>query len=93
MIAGHLAAIVTPIGLELAGILPRTFTFDAAGLRIHPWVVDLAPHVLVITFVVSTALQVIATSILVSQLRRAKDSAERTMQLQLWHLRHLVPRR
>ncbi len=91
VIVSHALAAFAPIALELAGVVPRTFSFDGGALRIQPWAVDIAPRVLVIVLITATALQIIATSILIGQLRHAKDAAERANQLQLWHLRQLVP--
>jgi serine/threonine-protein kinase len=91
VIGAHLLAVLAPFVLEVVGVVPRTFSIDAGDLRLHPWAVDMPPHVLLIVALVAAVLQIIATSILVIQLRRAKDAAERTTKLQLWHLRQLVP--
>ncbi len=90
-IAAHVASVVAPFALELSGITPRTFSFDASGLHVHLWAVHLSPLAIVVMVVGVTLGQLAATGAMVIQLRRAKSRAEHALQIQLWHLRHLVP--
>jgi tRNA A-37 threonylcarbamoyl transferase component Bud32 len=90
-IAAHIACVIAPFALELTGITPRTFSFDASGLHVHLWAVHLSPLAIVVMVVGVTIGQLAATAAMVIQLRRAKSRAEHALQIQLWHLRHLVP--
>jgi hypothetical protein len=93
VLGAHLLALLGPIALELTGVLPRTFSLDADGLRFHPWAVDMSARALVIVLITATVMQVIATSALILQLRASSNAAERMTRLQLWHLRQLIPDR
>ncbi|MGE5180483.1 MAG: hypothetical protein ACM31C_00390, partial [Acidobacteriota bacterium] len=93
VVAAHVAAVVLPIALELAGVLPRTFVLDGSGLTLRSWTLDASPAVLLFVLATATVLQLIATTTLVLQLRRATDRAQRATRQQLWHLRQLLPNR
>lgn len=89
----HAMAVTVPIVLELTGVVQRTFSLDADGLRLHPWAVDMSARALVLVLLVATAMQLVATSVLILQLRASRDAAQRAARLQLWHLRQLLPAR
>ena len=93
VIAAHALALLVPFVLELAGIVPRTFSLDADGLRFHPWAIDMSARSLVAVLLTAIVMQVIATSVLILQMRSARDTAERMARMQLWHLRQLLPPR
>ena len=72
-------------------MVPRTLSFDAGGLHVHPWAVDFSAAIMVTVLVVVTIGQLLGTAALVIQLRHAKSNAERALHVQLWQLRQLVP--
>jgi serine/threonine protein kinase len=64
---------------------------DGAGLHVHPWAVARSPVQLVLVMIGVTLGQLVATATMVIRLRGAKARAEAMLQVQLWHLRQLLP--
>ena len=91
VVVAHLLALLGPICLELFRASPSTFSIDADGLRLTPGAIDVSPSMLIVVIIVGSVLQLISTSLLVMQLRRARDTAARATRTQLWHLSQLLP--
>jgi hypothetical protein len=60
-------------------------------LHVHPWAVARSPVQLVLVMIGVTLGQLVATATMVIRLRGAKARAEAMLQVQLWHLRQLLP--
>ena len=74
-------------------MLPRTFTMDHATLAITPWVVVVSAPELVWIVTIFAAGQLATVAMLVRQLRRAEESAQRDVHVNAWHMRQLLPKR
>jgi hypothetical protein len=87
----HLLAVIAPLGLELLGALPSTFTLNAGGLSLHPWAFHATPASLVAGAVVAFVLQLTVDVTVISRLRARQDHELARRHVQAWKLRQLVP--
>jgi hypothetical protein len=90
IVAIHILAIVAPIAAELLGILPHTFSISGATLSISPWAMVMPAFHLVWIVTLFAIAQIITAAMLVRQLRRAQESAQRDVYSYRWHLEQLV---
>ena len=89
-VVAHALAFAAPLALELAGVVPRTFGIDAAGLHLHPWAVALGGGELVALLALTLAGQLVANVVLVARQRRIQEAAQEDVHLRSWHLRQLA---
>jgi len=90
IIAMHVLALVTPIAAELLGILPHTFSTSGATLSISPWALVIPAVHLVWVVTLFAIAQMLTAVMLVLQIRRAQESAQRDVYSYRWHLEQLV---
>jgi serine/threonine-protein kinase len=84
--------IVTPVLLELTGMLPQQTAFQGGTLVVLPQIADL-PRVPALVFLVLANLAIIATSsLVVARFRDALAEIERRLHFQTWQLRQFIPR-
>jgi hypothetical protein len=93
VIAGAIAsAVVVPLALELAGVLPASYEFADGAMIVRSSVIDLAPSwtipVMVGLFLVNVA---VAASIAEANRREHNETGLR-LRNQAWHLGQLVGR-
>ncbi len=86
----HILAIVGPIAAELLGILPHTFSISGATLSISPWAMVMPAFHLVWIVTLFAIAQLVTAVMLVRQLRRAQETAQRDVYSYRWHLEQLV---
>ena len=89
--AVHVAAVFAPLALELLDVIPRTFALDGNTIAISPWSVSLSSKALLVIVMLAALSHLIATTLLVRQLRRAEETAQEEVHLYKWHLERLVP--
>jgi serine/threonine-protein kinase len=85
------AGLVAPLLLELSGVLPRSYVFDATGMRI---LVSAARFPEVPTLVALSAagvFMILGAGLLMDRLQRGLREAELRSHLHAWHLRQLLP--
>jgi serine/threonine-protein kinase len=87
---GGLATLV-PLGLELAGVIPRSFGFEAGRLVLYPRAVELPPLGTTLALTYTSVTFCVLQPVMLGRLRDALSSAERKLFLQAWHLRQLAP--
>jgi hypothetical protein len=88
---GMTASVLTPWALEFAGVLPRTLAVDRGNLILTAPALDLRlPHaeLALAAYVVGL---IGITSVIARRLAVVQREARRTLQLQAWHLRQLMP--
>jgi len=90
IVACHALGVAAPLALELAGVLPRTFTIDGAGLHVHPWAISAGGGTLIAIVAMMLAAQLIATVIMIGHQHRAHDEAQEAVHVQSWHLHQLL---
>jgi hypothetical protein len=83
-------AVLVPLGLELVGLLPRSYAFEHGGLLIVPRMHGFSP-VATLVFLVYAALgHIVSVAILMSRLNRARVDAIEEAHKQSWQLKQLV---
>ena len=85
------AGLVAPLVLELSGVVPRSYVFDATGMRI---LVSAARFPEVPTLVALSSagvFMILGAGLLMDRLQRGLREAEVRSHLHAWHLRQLLP--
>ena len=83
--------VLGPLALELAGLLPPSYTFEAGALTIHSRVVEFAP-IPTLAFLAVTSIATLVTAVWIfGELREGAERSEERLQLYTWQLRQLVP--
>jgi serine/threonine-protein kinase len=90
MALGGLAMLV-PFLLEALGWVPRSFTFEAGTIVLHPRAVFLPETGTTLALAYTTVTFCVLQPVLLGGLRDALSAAERKLFLHAWHLRRLAP--
>jgi hypothetical protein len=86
-----LATILVPLLLQLVGILPASYRFDAGGLHLVPRVTSFPETTTLVFLTIASVATVLSPVILVLRTQRfVRELEERTF-LHAWNLRKLVP--
>jgi eukaryotic-like serine/threonine-protein kinase len=85
------AALVVPLGLEVAGIVPRSYVFSNGSMIVVNRVIDLTAWGMIGVFGVSAVVLTLAVGVFFIRLREVLSDAELRLHLYAWHLRQLVP--
>src|SRR5262249_32756423 len=84
-------AMAVPFALEALGWVPRSFTFEAGNLVLHPRAVFLPERGTTLALVWTSITFCVLQPVLLGGLRDALSAAERKLFLHAWHLRRLAP--
>jgi hypothetical protein len=90
VVAGCLAVLV-PIALSVAGVLPGGVEITADGLLMRPGAIDLSGPGALVLLAVTAVGSVLTVSFTLGRLRDDLSSAERQLFTYVWHLREIVP--
>ncbi len=93
LIAIGVLPFLAPLGLELAGLLPPSFTFGGGVITLHPRLVSFPAAMTFFFLATVSSLSVITPTLLTGRLRDALRDAEERLVLQKWQLAQLSPRR
>jgi hypothetical protein len=88
--AGHALPLIVLVGLELAGVLPSTFSTEHGQLVLRSWTLELTPHATAVVHVLVIATQFGTTYVVTKSTRRSQEMAQDRVHAQRWHLLHLV---
>lgn len=83
--------LLAPLMLELAGVLPLSYTFDDLGMRILPGAVHLPEVPTLLALTVAGLFMILGPALLMGRLQRGLQEAELRSRLHAWHLRQLLP--
>jgi serine/threonine-protein kinase len=86
------APLVVLLGLELAGVLPRSIDFSGPAVLLRSWVIDFTPFTTAVIYGLAIATQLAITVALSIRTMRAQREAQNAVHAQTWHLQQLVPR-
>jgi hypothetical protein len=86
-----IAAILGPLGLELAGVLSASYGFTADAFVVYPGAVDFPPTATLILLTMANVAAVIIGTVVVGHIRDRLAEAEHRIYMYAWHLRELVP--
>ena len=84
--------VALPVVLELAGVVAPAYSFEPGGMLVHPMLTSFPRTPTLVYLAISSLSVIVATSAYMIAVRRALDDAQRTVLVQAWQLRHLVPR-
>jgi eukaryotic-like serine/threonine-protein kinase len=85
------AGLLAPLLLELSGLLPRSYVFDAAGMRVLPGAAYFPEVPTLFALTVAGLFMILGAGLLMSRLQRGLGEAELRYHLHAWHLRQLLP--
>src|SRR5262249_17956920 len=84
-------AVFVPFALELAGVMPRAYTFGGDMVTIHPVIADFPPERTPVAFAIVTLVQLILPAVVINRAVDNLVDAERRSFAQAWRLRQLLP--
>jgi serine/threonine-protein kinase len=84
-------AVFIPLALELAGILPRAYTFSDGMIAIHPAIADFHAERTPVALVMVTFVQMMLPAVVINRAVDNLVDAERRSFAQAWRLRQLLP--
>lgn len=85
------AAVLVPFGLQLLGVLPASYAFDAAGMRILPWATHLPEGPTLFMLLLGSLACLFVPAFAVGRAIDVLSHAERQIFAQAWQLRQLLP--
>jgi len=88
-----LAAIFAPLALELAQVLPPSFTFTDDAIVLHPRLVAFPPAATLLLLVIGHAVALPMCVVVTGRLWDGMDRARRRLTLRTWQLERALPRR
>ncbi len=91
VMAAVVAVVLIPLGLELAGAVPRSLHFVDGAMVLTPRMVGFPPTATLVFLVVSHIVVIVTALNFVWQIRRTAAAAERRLAIQAWQLAQLVP--
>ncbi|MBL9025108.1 MAG: serine/threonine protein kinase [Myxococcales bacterium] len=86
-----IAAILVPLSLEWAGVLPRSYAFEDGVIRILPRMVRFRPFFTQALLVVSAISSILVTTFMVGGSTQSLIQAERQNFIQAYRLKQLLP--
>jgi hypothetical protein len=86
-----LAGFLGPIGLEVAGAIPSTWTVADGVLLIHGHALRVSGGTTIATILAASIAIVVMAGIQSVRLARANRDAQHRLVVQAWHLRQLLP--
>ena len=85
------AGLLAPLLLELVGALPRSYAFDAAGMRVIPGAAHFPEVPTLLALTIAGLFMILGAGLLMGRLQRGLGEAELRSHLHAWHLRQLLP--
>jgi serine/threonine-protein kinase len=85
------AAVLAPVGLESAGVVPPSMRFTPEGILLLPRFTFFPPLWTQVFLVVGNLAMVVTSGLVMAPFRSELDDAQRRIRLLAWQLRQLVP--
>ena len=86
-------SVFVPLALELAGVMPRAYTFGDGVITIHPVIADLRPERAAVSLAIVTLVQLLLPAFVINRAVDNLVDAERRSFAQAWRLRQLLPQK
>ncbi len=86
-----LAAVLGPFALELAGVLPPSYRFEAGRLVVLPNLADFPPALTLGALVLFAIITTLVPMLMLGAVGEALRAARRRLLLHRWQLKHLAP--
>ncbi len=90
MVALTVLGIIAPVGLEYAGILPRSYAFTGDAMLIHAQMAGLREVPSMLFLVIATIAAVLIPAINLWRVRGELDRAQAELAVRAWHLETLM---
>lgn len=84
-------ALLVPLALEWAGILPASYAFSAEGMTVLTHGTSFSPGPTVAFLTLANVAVVVGPALFVARIGRALSRAEHRLHVHAWHLRQLLP--
>jgi eukaryotic-like serine/threonine-protein kinase len=91
VIGGVLAGFLLPVGLEAAGLWPRTWWFEEGRVVIAATAIHLDGLPAAILIVTANTATIVVMALLVRSLAAMQRAGQRALEIQAWHLGRLLP--
>ncbi|MDI1484721.1 serine/threonine-protein kinase [Polyangium sp. y55x31] len=91
VIVTGLLGMLVPLGLELCGIISRSYAFQNGALVILPQGVSLPELPTLVALTLANVFLIVAPSVIMGRVQLALREAEMRSAMQAWHLRQLLP--
>jgi eukaryotic-like serine/threonine-protein kinase len=91
VIATGCLVVLVPLGLELLGVISRSYVFENGKMVILPQGVQLTETTTLCALTLGTLFLIVAPSVIMGRVQTALRNAETRSAMQAWHLRHLLP--
>ncbi|MDI1437541.1 protein kinase domain-containing protein [Polyangium sorediatum] len=83
--------LLVPLGLELLGVIPRSYMFQNGTMVILPQGVSLPEVPTLVALTLGSVFLIVAPSVIMGRVQLALREAEMRSAMQAWHLRQLLP--
>jgi serine/threonine-protein kinase len=84
-------AILVPVVLEWTSVMEASYLFTGQGMVVQPNAIGFDPHTTILILLVGGVATVLTSSFSIMGVRDALRKAQRTVFLQTWHIRQLLP--
>jgi eukaryotic-like serine/threonine-protein kinase len=91
VVAFGVLSILLPALLQIAGVLPRSYSFENGTMRVHPILLNLPETPTLLLLGAASVSSVLVGASIALYFRRLLDAAERRLAVQSWQLRQLAP--
>jgi eukaryotic-like serine/threonine-protein kinase len=85
------AGLLAPLLLELSGVLPASYAFDAAGMRVLSGATRFPEVPTLFALTIAGLFMILGAGFLMGRIQRGLHEAELRSHLHAWHLRQLLP--
>jgi eukaryotic-like serine/threonine-protein kinase len=91
IIATGSLALLVPLGLELGGVIPRSYAFQGGNMVIVPQGLSFPELPTLVALTLGSLFLLVAPSVIMGRVQLALRRAEMRSAMQAWHLRQLLP--
>jgi serine/threonine-protein kinase len=90
-LAGALAAFLLPVALQAFGVMQQTWSIEPGRLEIVPSSIEIGGPGTMVLLLVANLGAIVVAAVFARSMARSRDSAQRQLEIQAWHLRKLLP--
>ncbi|MDC3960221.1 serine/threonine-protein kinase [Polyangium jinanense] len=91
VIVTGVCGMLVPLGLELLGVIERSYAFQNGNMVVLPQGVSLPELPTLVSLTVGNVFLIVAPSVIMGRVQLALREAEMRSAMQAWHLRQLLP--
>ncbi|MDI3291143.1 serine/threonine-protein kinase [Polyangium sp. 15x6] len=91
VIVTGVCGMLVPLGLELLGVIPRSYAFENGHMVVLPQGVSLPEVPTLVSLTIGSVFLIVAPSVIMGRVQLSLREAEMRSAMQAWHLRQLLP--